>query len=74
MASKFEGERGGVKLQKLDYEIATELTQEYIRAKGVALSGGDTTSAAVKSVLSAEDVASAFKTILSAVREEMKEY
>lgn len=60
-------------MPKLDYEMAGELTQEYIKARGVALSGGDTTSVAVKSVLSAEEVVNAYKIILEAVQDSMKE-
>ncbi|MEK5415237.1 hypothetical protein [Paenibacillus sp. FSL L8-0708] len=60
-------------MAKYDYEIAGELTQELIKARGVALSTSQSAAAQVsavaKEILTAEEVALAYRTILVAVRE-----
>ncbi|HEY2491797.1 MAG TPA: hypothetical protein VGI33_02565 [Paenibacillus sp.] len=59
-------------MSKSDYEVAGEITQELIRARGVVLSGADSSRTAainyVNTVLTAEQIAEAYSVILQAVR------
>lgn len=60
-------------MAKADYELAAEITQELIKARGIAISGVDAAHSAIASFtqvhLSAEAVADAYKVILKGVRE-----
>ena len=59
----------GINMSKQYYEVAAEIVQEIIKARGQAIAGSGSAAALTRELLSDEAIATTYKAILNAVEQ-----